>query len=74
MRCIAIAALFLLLAGCAAQVISASPRGIAVKKNELSESPAPVAEAHCASFGKKATLTAVEPITFGSQIHHYDCV
>ena len=74
MRRIAMIALVLLLAGCASQVVSATPRGIAIKKNELSSKPSKIAEEHCASFGKKAKLTAVEPITFGSQIHHFACI
>lgn len=74
MRWMAFVALFLLLAGCAAEIISSSPRGISIKKNEVSESPLPIAQKHCESFGKKAKLIAVEPVTFGSQIHHFDCI
>ena len=74
MRWMAIGALFLLLAGCAAQVVSATPRSISIKKNELSESPSRLAREHCESFGKKAKLAAVEPVTFGSQIYHFDCI
>lgn len=74
MSSIARIAFVLLLAGCASQVVSATPRGIAIKKNELSGKPSLIAEEHCASYGKKAKLTAVEPVTFGSQIHHFACI
>lgn len=74
MRWMAVGVSLILLAGCAAQVVSATPRSISIKKNELSGGPTRLAREHCESFGKKARLAAVEPVTFGSQIYHFDCI
>lgn len=68
------AAVLALLSACASGVVSADSSGIAIEHNETSPDPEIAAEKHCAQFGKKAQLIAVEPTTFVSQIYYYSCV
>ncbi len=67
-------ALLALLGACASGVVSADSSGIAIEHDETSPDPAIAADKHCAQFGKKAQLIAVEPMTFVSQIYYFGCV
>jgi|GEM_PF-6943116 len=74
LRALVVVGVPLLIAACASGVISADSSGITIEHGEGSPDPKLLAADHCAKFGLKPQLVAVEPMTFVSQIYYYSCV
>ncbi len=74
LRALTVVGVPLLIAACASGVISADSTGITIEHSEGGPDPKLLAADHCAKFGLKPQLVAVEPMTFVSQIYYYSCV
>ena len=55
-------------------VVSSSPTDIFIEGGDFAREAEAMAKAHCAKYSKNYQLMAVEPMTFVTWIHHYDCI
>ena len=74
MRWIAAAATLVLLVACENRIVESSPAGVLIEGGEFAREAEAMAKAHCAKYSKNYQLMAVEPMTFVTWIHHYDCI
>ena len=74
MRWIVVVAALALLGACENRAVKSDANSISIEGGDLARENEMMAEAHCAQYGKTPRLRAVEPMTFVTWIHHYDCI